>query len=113
MLCAPHHDALYLQCDEEEAESVAAELEACFRDASETVLGGKVQLRVETGIVRHPDHYRDKDGKEIWDIVIKFLEQKRAEEQVEAQGYGAMPSLSGGVKQRLLPDGCSPLIVVN
>jgi DNA polymerase-1 len=113
MLCAPHHDALYLECDEEEAESIAAELGACFRDASETVLGGKVQLRVEAGIVRYPNHYRDKDGKEIWEIVSNFLEQKRAEELVEAQGYGAMPSYGGGVKQRLLPDGCSPLIAVN
>jgi DNA polymerase I len=77
MLCAPHHDALYLECDETEAERVTAELESCFREASDTVLSGRVQLRLETGTVRYPDHYHDDDGKEIWEMVVKFLEQKR------------------------------------
>lgn len=85
MLCAPHHDALYLECDEAEAEQVAAELEACFRDAGETVLTGGVQLRLETGIVRYPDHYCDKDGKEIWEMVVGFLERKRVEAMVAAE----------------------------
>lgn len=82
MLCAPHHDALYLECDERNAKRVAAELEACFRDAGEVVLSGRVQLRLETGIVCHPDHYCDDDGKEIWEIVIKFLKEKQAENQI-------------------------------
>jgi DNA polymerase-1 len=87
MLCAPHHDALYLECDERDAEQVAAELEACFRGASDTVLGGSVQLRLETGIVRYPDHYSDDDGQEIWRIVLDFLEQKRLEERQEVQNW--------------------------
>jgi hypothetical protein len=84
-LCAPHHDALYLECDEGEAERVAAKLESCFRDAGETVLSGQVQLRLETGIVRYPDHYCDDDGKEIWEMVVSFLEQRREEEQTHAR----------------------------
>lgn len=76
-LCAPHHDALYLDCGEGEAPLIAAELEACFRDASATVLTGRVQLRLETGIVRYPDHYSDDDGKEIWDLVVGFLKDER------------------------------------
>ena len=87
MLCAPHHDALYLECAERDAEQVAAELEACFREASDTVLGGSVQLRLETGIVRYPDHYSDDDGQEIWQIVLNFLEQKRLEERQEVQNW--------------------------
>lgn len=79
MLCAPHHDALYLECDEREAEGDAVELEACFRDAGNEVLSGNVQLRVETGVVRYPDHYCDDDGKEIWEMVVSLMKQKRAE----------------------------------
>ncbi len=91
MLCAPHHDALYLECNEADAEGIAAELEACFRDAAETVLSGRVQLRLETGIVHYPDHYRDDDGKEIWEMVVKFLEQKRAE-AIQAEELSLAPN---------------------
>jgi DNA polymerase-1 len=81
-LCAPHHDALYLECDEADAEQVAVELGACFREASNAVLNGHVQLRVETGIVRYPDHYDDEDGQEIWDMVLDFLTQKEAKKPI-------------------------------
>ena len=76
-LCAPHHDAVYLEGGEAEAPRIAVELEGCFRDASAAVLTGRVQLRLETGIIRHPDHYRDDDGKEIWEMVVGFLGQKQ------------------------------------
>ncbi len=75
-LCAPHHDALYLECGGDEASLIATQLEGCFRDACEAVLTGRVQLRLETGIVRYPDHYCDDDGKEIWEMVVEFLEQE-------------------------------------
>jgi len=78
MLCAPHHDALYLECAEDEARVVAAALEGCFRDASGAVLTGRVQLRLETGIVRYPDHYQDDDGEEIWRMVVGFTDQGQA-----------------------------------
>ena len=84
-LCAPHHDALYLECDDAQAGQVAVELEACFSEASNAVLNGRVQLRVETGIVRYPDHYDDDDGEEIWDMVMDFLRQKEGEEQADPQ----------------------------
>jgi hypothetical protein len=83
-LCAPHHDALYLECGKDEAPLVAAELEGCFLDAGGAVLTGRVQLRLETGIVRYPDHYFDDDGREIWDMVVSFLGKKRGQEQVQA-----------------------------
>jgi DNA polymerase I-like protein with 3'-5' exonuclease and polymerase domains len=73
MLCAPHHDAFYLECQDEAADQVSAELESCFRDAAGVVLSGRVHLRLDFGIVRYPDHYHDEDGAEIWDIVEKFL----------------------------------------
>jgi DNA polymerase I-like protein with 3'-5' exonuclease and polymerase domains len=79
MLCAPHHDALYLECSEEQAQFVAEELQRCFKEAAEVVLSGRVQLRLDVGIVRFPDHYEDKDGKEIWDIVMKFLDEQANE----------------------------------
>jgi DNA polymerase-1 len=74
MLCAPHHDAFYLECEEAEADEVEAELESCFRDAVGVVLSGRVHLRLESGVVRYPDHYWDEEGVEIWKIVEGYLE---------------------------------------
>lgn len=72
-LCAPHHDAFYLECHEGEVERVSAALNSCFREAVGVVLSGRVHLRLDSGIVRYPDHYHDEDGAEIWGIVRRFL----------------------------------------
>lgn len=79
MLCAPHHDALYLESAGREADQVKTELELCFQHAGKEILSGRVQLRVESGVVHYPDHYEDEDGKEIWDIVMGFLAGVKAE----------------------------------
>lgn len=73
MLAAPHHDALYLECAEDEASHVEDQLIACFQEAGEIVLTGRVQLRLESRIVKYPDHYEDKKGAEIWGIVLGLL----------------------------------------
>jgi len=66
MLCAPHHDALYLECRDDEAQDVSQELQECFLDAAGEVLSGRVKLRLEPRIIKYPDHYEDKKGAEIW-----------------------------------------------
>jgi DNA polymerase I-like protein with 3'-5' exonuclease and polymerase domains len=76
---APHHDALYCDCPDDEAEDVASVLERCFRDASDVVLTGKLQLRLEAEIVRFPNHYDDDKGGELWKIVNEFLDKKSLE----------------------------------
>jgi hypothetical protein len=73
-LCAPHHDAFYLECEEGQADQVEAELRSCFQDAVGVVLSGRVNLRLDCGVVRHPYHYWAEDGNEIWEIVKGYLE---------------------------------------
>lgn len=73
MLCAPHRDAFYLECEEGQADAVEAELRFCFQEAVAVVLSGRVDLRLECEVVRYPDHYWDEDGKEIWQIVEGYL----------------------------------------
>src|ERR1039458_666580 len=84
MLCAPHHDAFYLECAEEDADNVSSTLEACFQDACGVVLSGHVLLRLEAGIVRHPYHYEDEDGKEKWHTVEDFLAGRTADGSAKA-----------------------------
>jgi hypothetical protein len=83
MLCAPHHDAFYLECPDEDAERVSAALASCFQDAAGVVLSGRVRLRLDFGIVRYPSHYHDEDGAEIWNIVRQFLAD-RAEKEIDS-----------------------------
>lgn len=92
MLCAPHHDAFYLECEEAEADEVEAELESCFRDAVGVVLSGRVHLRLESGVVRYPDHYWDEDGVEIWKIVEGYLEAGARDRE-----QGSSPAISGEI----------------
>lgn len=73
MLCAPHHDAFYLESREDEADAVVLELESCFREAKGVVLSGRVDLRLSCDTIRFPDHYCDEGGLEIWNIVKSFL----------------------------------------
>ena len=93
MLCAPHHDAFYLECEEGEADQVEAELQSCFRDAVGVVLWGRVHLRLESGVVRYPEHYCDEDGAEIWKIV---------EGHFEARAQDREPRFSPTISEEIL-----------
>lgn len=72
-LCAPLHDALYLQTPVEVADQVADMVEDCFREAGNIVTDNAVTLRLGRQIIRHPDRYIDKKGAEIWALVQNYL----------------------------------------
>ena len=57
------------------------------------VLSGRVNLRLECGVVRYPDHYWDEDGKEIWEIVKGYL---------EADTRQLQPTLAQTIRQGIL-----------
>lgn len=73
MLCAPHHDALYVECQEQKVKDVMKQITACFADAAEVVLSGRVCLRVKPHIVVYPDRYADEKGASIWDAIQSHL----------------------------------------
>jgi DNA polymerase-1 len=73
-LAAPHHDALYLHVETERAEECKTAVEDAFIEAGHIIMGlPEFPLRVHTEVVRHPDHYQDVDGTEIWDIVCEHF----------------------------------------
>jgi DNA polymerase-1 len=86
-LCAPHHDAFYLECADDDANRVSMELESCFHDSADVVLSGRVQLRLDTHILRYPDHYQDEDGQEIWNIVMRYLVNQGGNEVARADSF--------------------------
>ena len=51
-----------------------------MREASELVLPG-FPLRTDAKIVRYPDRYMDKRGKEMWQTVCALVEKKCGEKE--------------------------------
>jgi hypothetical protein len=73
-LAAPHHDALYMHCEAERAEECKYVVEQAFIEAGHVVMGLPLfPLRVHADITYYPHHYRDDDGKEIWEIVCRYF----------------------------------------
>ena len=73
-LAAPHHDALYMHVETERAEECKRAVEDAFIDAGQIIMGlPEFPLRVHADVVYHPDHYKDADGAEIWDIVCEYF----------------------------------------
>jgi len=81
-LLAPVHDAVLIEAPLERIEADVALMREIMRRASRIVLNddasGTHELRTDANIVRHPDRYTDKRGKEIWDYVLKHLADYRA-----------------------------------
>jgi DNA polymerase I-like protein with 3'-5' exonuclease and polymerase domains len=70
-LCAPVHDALLIEADEDEIDAVVDRTQSIMRQASEIVLDG-FSLRTDAKIVRHPERYSDPRGEIMWATVMKL-----------------------------------------
>jgi DNA polymerase-1 len=73
-LCAPVHDAILLESPVDVIDRDVQLLRDIMARASSLVLGGPA-LRTDAKIVRHPDHYTDSRGDEIWAHVTQLLER--------------------------------------
>ncbi len=73
MLCAPHHDALYIECPDRDVDAVRKRVTDCFLDAADAVLSERVRLRVKPHVVVHLDCYADEKGASIWKVVQRLV----------------------------------------
>jgi len=76
-LCAPIHDALLIEAPFEQIDAEIVRLKECMAEASEAVLGDGRACRVDADIVRYPDRYMDEDGQNMWDQIMRLLEQTK------------------------------------
>lgn len=49
------------------------QITACFADAAEMLLSGRVCLRVKPHIVVYPDRYADEKSASTWDVIQSHL----------------------------------------
>jgi DNA polymerase I-like protein with 3'-5' exonuclease and polymerase domains len=82
-VCAPIHDALLIEASIDEIDDAVERTQDAMARASEIVLGG-FRLRTGRTVVRWPDRYMDKRGKEFWMRVMSML----PEESVHAPARG-------------------------
>jgi DNA polymerase-1 len=91
-LLAPIHDAVLIEAPDDRIEADAALMQEIMRRASRIVLNntadGTHELRTDAKIIRYPNRYFDKRGAEVWNNVLKLLEQhqrqKMEKDRVEA-----------------------------
>lgn len=78
-IIAPIHDAILIECDEEEAEKTITEAQKIMEDASEIVLGLGNRIKTEADIIKYPDRYSDPRGAGTWAKIMTILEEIEAE----------------------------------
>lgn len=72
-ILAPIHDAILIECEENEAEETINKAQKIMSDASEAVLGPGNRIKTEADVIRYPDRYSDPRGTETWNLIIKIL----------------------------------------
>jgi DNA polymerase I len=80
-LLAPVHDAVLIEAPIDRIEKDVALTQEIMRRASRIVLNARAdgthELRTDAKIIRHPAHYTDKRGQEIWEWVCALLESHK------------------------------------
>jgi len=74
-ILAPVHDAILVECREEEIEPATKRVQEIMSDASELVLGPGCLIGTDVKIIRHPENYFDKKGQETWNSILKILRE--------------------------------------
>ncbi|MGK7871605.1 DNA polymerase, partial [Falsiroseomonas sp. E2-1-a20] len=83
------HDAIYVQCREEDVEATTAVVRAMMEEAAEIIIGPKVRLGVEATVYTHDRPYRDARGA----ATLSLIEHLVAQEKVRAFSTPTTPSL--------------------
>jgi len=94
-LIAPVHDAVLLESTDERIEADVALMREIMRRASRVILNptanGTFELRTDAKIIpdpkntAYPDRYSDKRGIELWETVLKLLDERRQRQEAAAR----------------------------
>ena len=86
-LIAPIHDAVMIESPIDRIDADVALMSELMRRASRVVLnaepGGPYELRTKADIIRFPDRFSDKRGEQIWQNVLKLLNDVEEKERLD------------------------------
>jgi len=77
-IIAPIHDAILIECNEEDAEEIILKAQKLMTEASTIVLGPGNSIKTEAYVIRYPDRYSDPRGVETWNRILRILEEIKA-----------------------------------
>jgi hypothetical protein len=77
-IIAPIHDAILIECDEEETYEIILKAQKLMTEASTIVLGPGNSIKTEADVIKYPDRYSDPREVENWNKVLKIVEQIKA-----------------------------------
>ncbi len=78
-VCAPVHDAILIEAPTKDIEEHVQRASQLMIEASSIVLSG-FELRVDSEVFSYPDSYLDGRGKEMWDFIIKNIDEIKSKE---------------------------------
>jgi DNA polymerase I-like protein with 3'-5' exonuclease and polymerase domains len=78
---APLHDAVYLQCRDEDVEEVSKILTECMDEASIKLIGRKI--RIDLDVYPHDKLYVPKKGKKEFDRLKHFVLDEKTSKEIE------------------------------
>lgn len=75
-ICAPIHDAVLIEAPINEIDQAVVEMQLHMEEASKLVLDG-FKLRSDVDVFSYPDRYMDPRGKDMWNKVMKFVDDSK------------------------------------
>jgi hypothetical protein len=91
-VCAMVHDALLIEADVDEIENAIRIAQGAMAEASRAVLK-TLTLRSDCkaeDVIRYPDRYQPKKGKEMWDTVWSLIDDRMMVERDRPTSLGAI-----------------------
>jgi DNA polymerase I len=73
-VCAPHHDALWIEADVADIDDAVATTRRAMDEASKVILDGYV-IGSDVAIVHWPDRWSDARGQVMWDRALGILNE--------------------------------------
>jgi hypothetical protein len=84
-LVAPVHDAVLLESAEDRIEHDVALMRSIMARASRVVFGH--EMRTDKKIIKHPNRYVDDRGVELWETVLRPLDERRRHRMLEEAAH--------------------------
>jgi DNA polymerase I len=78
-IIAPIHDAILIECNEEEADEIILKAQKLMTEASTIVLGPGNSIKTETNVIKYPDRYSDPRGIETWNRILRIIDEINTE----------------------------------
>lgn len=90
-IIAPVHDAILIECDEENADEIIRRAQEIMSDATEFILGRGCRIRTDVEIIKFPNRYSDENGEDTWVRILKILGEVEREKAQENRVQEVIP----------------------